>query len=93
MMNRLVSMNPERADFYAVRAGMEHQRRLYEQAEYDFERAISLDPKNPEYYISRAMFYKDFKKKAKAEADLKSALALGADPELVAGLLHQWSRE
>lgn len=88
MMNRLVTLYPGHASHYAVRGGMEQARKLYELAQYDFDKAVSLEPENPEYYLCRALFYTEIKKKKPARADLETALRLGASKEEVATLLH-----
>lgn len=87
-VNALITASPDHAILYAVRAGMEHGRKLYELAEMDFAKAIALEPGNADYYISRAMLYTDTGDKKKARADLEQALKLGADEQTVASMLH-----
>ena len=88
-INAMIAASPDHAILYAVRAGMEHGRKLYELAEIDFQKAVTLDPENPDFLISRAMLYIDIKENKKARADLEKALQLGGDAQTVASLMHQ----
>ena len=53
-INRLVEQYPDNAVAYAARAGMEGERGMLDQAEYDFTEAMRLDPDNTDYIINRA---------------------------------------
>lgn len=88
-INAMIATSPDHAILYAVRAGMEHGRKLYELAEIDFQKAVTLDPENPDFLICRAMLYIDIKENKKARADLEKALQLGGDAQTVASLMHQ----
>lgn len=88
-INAMVAAAPDHAILYAVRAGLEQTRKMYELAEADFTKAISLDGKNTDYLLNRAALYIEFKKKKEARADLDMALELGANPEEVASMLQQ----
>ena len=79
-MNLLVQMFPTHANLYAVRAGMEADRKLYEMAQADYAHAIELEPENPNFYLLRGNFYQKQKRKKKAKADFQKALTYGADP-------------
>lgn len=88
-INNMINAAPDHAILYAVRAGMEQQRKLYEAAEADFAQAISLDASNPDFLMSRASFYIETKRKKEARADLERALELGANAQEVASMLHE----
>ena len=45
-INVMIATTPNHAVLYAIRAGLEQTRKLYEAAEDDFNKAISLDPAN-----------------------------------------------
>lgn len=88
-INQLIQKNPQRADFYAVRAEMEMNRKAYEAAELDFIKAIELEPKNTTFYVNRALFYMATGRKSEARQDLKEASRLGADPGELADLYQK----
>ena len=88
-MNLLVQVFPTHAANYAVRAGMEQERRQYELARHDYDKAIELEPGNADYYLSRGAFLLSIKKKKLARADFQKALECGASREDVAALLQQ----
>lgn len=88
-INQLIQRKPQCADYYAVRAEMELNRKAYESAEVDFQKAIDLDSTNVVYYMNRAVFYIKTGKKKEAREDLKEASRLGADPGELADLYQQ----
>lgn len=88
-INAMINTAPDHAVLYAVRAGMEQGRKLYELAEADFEHAISLEPSNPDFLMSRASLFIETKRKKEARADLERALELGANAQEVASMLHE----
>lgn len=88
-INQLIQKAPDRADYYMVRAEMEMNRKAYESAELDYQKAIELDSKNVVYYMNRALFYIRTGQKSKARQDLKEARTLGADPGELADLYQQ----
>lgn len=87
-INAMITTSPDHAMLYAIRAGMEQDRKLYEAAEDDFNRAIELDPENTDYLLNRAMLYITTNRKKEARADLDKALQLGADANEVASMRH-----
>lgn len=89
IMNRLVSLYPAHASLYAVRGGMEKDRKMYELALLDFDKAVALEPENADYRLCRAQYYMEVRRRKEARADLETALRLGASPEEVASLMHE----
>ncbi len=87
-VNTLVQLYPYHATNYVMRGEMALERKQYENALYDFDKAISLEPENPEFLISRACCYIAMKQKKSARKDLQLALQLGADKMLIAQLLQ-----
>ena len=77
-MNLLISLFPQDAELYIVRAGMEEKRLQYELAELDYNKAIELQPTTPEHYIARGSFYESIKKRKSAKADFRKAGALSS---------------
>ena len=88
-INAMIAAAPDHAILYAIRAGLEQTRKLYEAAEEDFTKAIELDPENMDYLLNRAAFYIETKRKKEARADLDRALELGANPDEVASMRHE----
>ena len=88
-INAMIASAPDHAILYAIRAGLEQTRKLYEAAEEDFTKAIELDPENMDYLLNRAAFYIETKRKKEARADLDRALELGANPDEVASMRHE----
>ena len=88
-INAMISAAPDHAVLYAVRAGLEQTRKLYEAAEADFTKAISLDPGNIDYLLNRAALYIETKRSKEARADLDKAMELGANPDDVASMRHE----
>lgn len=88
-INAMIATTPDHAILYAVRAGMEQERKQYEAAEVDFAQAISMEPDNPDFLMSRASLYMETKRKKEARADLEKALELGANPQEVASMWHE----
>ena len=68
---------------------MEEQRKQYEPARHDYDKAVSLAPEDAEVYLARATFCLALNERKQAMADLKQALKLGANPDEVATLMHQ----
>jgi Flp pilus assembly protein TadD len=87
-INAMIATSPDHAMFYAIRAGMEQDRKQYEAAEEDFNRAIELEPGNTDYLLNRAMLYIATNRKKEARMDLDKALQLGADANEVASMRH-----
>ena len=50
-MNLLIQQHPDSALAYAVLAGIEQERELYEPAIYDYGEAIKRDPNNTDYLL------------------------------------------
>lgn len=88
-INRLIECYPKHSHLYLVRAGMEAERKQYEPARHDYERAVALAPEDSEPYLSRAIFYLQTGERSNARTDLKRALQYGADPDVVATLMLQ----
>lgn len=88
-INQLIQRNSRRADYYAVRAEMELNRKAYESAEEDYRKAIELEPENVTFYLNRAMFYIKTGRKKEARVDLKQASSLGADAGELADLYQK----
>ena len=84
-INRAIDLYPTHAAGYALRAGMEFDRKLYEQAEMDYGMAIQLEPQNRSYRLARAYFYTQTKRKRLAREDVREAARLGASAAEVAG--------
>lgn len=76
-INLLVSQHPDSAVAYAVRGGMEVDRRMYTPAEYDFSRAIELDNTNTDYLLRRANVRLLMNRKKEAREDLDAMVRLG----------------
>ncbi len=79
-INSLIAVYPSHAVLYAIRGGMEHNRKQYERAEADLTKAIEMEPQNVDFYISRALLYREMRKKKLAQQDTRKALRLGASP-------------
>ena len=88
-INAMIAASPDHAMLYAIRAGMEQDRKQYEMAEADYNRAIELESDNYDYLLNRASLYIETKRKKEARADLDKALQLGADANVVASMRHQ----
>lgn len=84
-INRVIELYPSHAAGYALRAGMEMDRRMYEHAEADYTEAIRLEPDNVDYRLARARLYSKTKQKSKAREDVRAAAKLGATAEELAG--------
>ena len=52
-INILVESYPDSAVAYAARAGIEKERRMYDLAVYDLDKAIAIDPDNRDYKINK----------------------------------------
>jgi tetratricopeptide (TPR) repeat protein len=85
IINRAIELYPEHAAGYALRAGMELNRRQFEHAEADYTKAITLEPENATYRLARAHLYTQMKRKKQAREDVREAARLGATAEEVAG--------
>ena len=88
-INALIAIYPSHALLYAIRGGMEQQRKLYEQAVADLTRAVEMEPENVDFRVSRATLYLEMRKRKLARADVQAALRLGADPLEMASLLKK----
>ena len=86
-INTILLQHPDNATLYALRAGMKEDRKLYEEALKDYNKAISLDEKNPEYRLLRACFYQRTKQKKLSKLDFEKAIELGASPEEIIQLI------
>ena len=84
-INLAIDLYPTHAAGYAIRAGMEFDRKLYELAEADYGKAIELEPENRSFRLARANFYTRTKRKRLAREDVRIAARLGASPAEVAG--------
>ena len=84
-VNRVIDLYPGHAAGYAIRAGMELDRKQYERAEADYTRAIELEPESATYRLARAHLYTMTKKKRLAREDVRAAARLGASAEELAG--------
>lgn len=84
-INRVIDLYPTHAAGYAIRAGMEFDRKLYEVAEVDYSKAIEIEPENISFRLARAHFYNKTKRKKEAREDVRVAARLGATPAEVAG--------
>ena len=87
-MNAIILQHPEDATLYALRAGMKEDRKLYEDALSDLNKAIAIDDKNPEFRLLRACYYQRTKQKKLAKADFEKAIELGASPEEIVQLIQ-----
>lgn len=76
-INLLVAQHPDSAVAYAVRGGMEVDRRMYTPAEYDFSIAIELDNTNCDYLLNRANVRLLMNRKTEAREDLDAMVRLG----------------
>lgn len=92
MMERFVQVYPERAEGFAVKGGMELERKQYELARFDLDKAVQLDAGNPDMYISRAAYFQAVNERDAARTDLETALRLGADSQEIASLLLELKR-
>ena len=85
LLERVIDLYPQHAAGYALKAGMELDRRQYERAEADYTKAIELDPNSATYRLARARLYTLTKKKRLAREDVRHAARLGASAEELAG--------
>lgn len=76
-INILVTQHPDSAVAYAVRGGMEMERKMYVTAEYDYGKAIELAPQNTDYLLNRANVRIILKHKKEAREDLDEMVRLG----------------
>jgi len=51
-INETLNNFPDSAVAWAIRAGMEKKRKMYDVAEYDYAEAVRLDPHNQDYRLS-----------------------------------------
>ena len=66
---------------------MAQQRKQYETALLDMNKAIELEPRNADFYVCRATLYLDMRKKKLARQDAQMAVRLGADAKEMASML------
>lgn len=76
-INYLVEQHPDSALAYAVRAGIELEREMYDVSEYDYTEAIARDPNNKDYYLNRAIVRIRLRRKHDARNDLEKLVQLG----------------
>lgn len=88
-MDALIAVYPDHAVLYAIRGGMEQERKQYEAALADLSRAIEMEPTNADFYVSRATLYLDMRKRKQAMLDSRMAVKLGADPKEMASLMKK----
>ena len=88
-INGLIAVYPRHAVLYAIRGGMEQQRKQYEQALADLSHAIELEPTNADFYVSRATLYLDMRKRKLARQDTQMAVKYGADPKEMAAVIKK----
>ncbi len=77
MLNALCDANPDRAEAFAARAGIELERHMLELAEYDYSQAVALEPENVDYRLARADVRLRLHRKDDARADLDSLVMQG----------------
>ncbi len=77
LLNALCDSNPDRAEGFAARAGVEVERKMFELAEYDFSQAVDLDPYNVDYRLARADVRIRLNRKAEAREDLDELIRQG----------------
>lgn len=76
-INLVVQAFPDSASAYAIRAGMERDRKMYYLAAYDYDEAILRDPSNKDYILSRADVLITLGKKDEAKRDLDLLVRMG----------------
>lgn len=76
-INKMAELFPDSSVVYAVRAGMEQDKKMYELAENDYSKAITLSPTNTDYRLSRANLRLIMRRKDDARADLDALVAMG----------------
>lgn len=77
LINMAVEQHPDSAIAYAVRGGIELERKMYAPAEFDFTRAIELQPANTDYRLNRANIRIIMNRKKEAREDLDDIVRLG----------------
>ena len=60
LLNKLIIINPKKADFYIARANFMLNKENYPAAKADFDRAISVDPGNYNTYRARSYYYMNY---------------------------------
>lgn len=88
-VNMLVEHFPDSAVAYAVRADLEKERKAYDAALYDWDKAISLQPDNGDYKISKVALLLDMGKRSEARKAL-DGMVLDGIPR---GMLLEWYRK
>lgn len=76
-MGMMAELFPDSAIVYAVRAGMEQERKMMELADFDYGKAIELDPANTDYRLSRANLRIVMRRKQDARDDLDALVRMG----------------
>lgn len=76
-INQLIEQNPDSASAYAVRGGMEQERKMWDAADFDFSEALRRDKDNRSYLLSRAEVRVEMGSWQEAKHDLDRLLALG----------------
>lgn len=96
-MNRLVADHPDSAIVWAIRAGMEVERGMYELAEYDYGTALSLTPhakdalapQFKDYLLARADVRIRLRRYREAREDLDALVRLGTPRAALRQWYHQ----
>lgn len=78
--HEVVSLKPQEAQAYELRAKAYCKLRQYDLAEKDYSKAIELEPKEYSRYLDRAEMYKDWGQYEKALEDYDKAIALASYP-------------
>lgn len=82
LLNKLIIINPKKADFYIARANYMLNKENYPAAKADFDRAISVESKNYNTYRARSYYYMITSSPDMARNDLNQAITLlGEDIE------------
>jgi len=76
-INKMAELFPDSSVVYAVRAGMEQGKKMFELAENDYSKAIELSPSNTDYRLSRANLRLLMRRKEDARADLDALVEMG----------------
>ncbi len=71
-----LTLDPNHAPSYALRAGVWHGKGDDQRAEVDFARSLQLDPKNWGVYFNRGIFYHNLKRPDDARTNLARAYRL-----------------
>lgn len=86
MVNHMVNQYPDSAIVYAIRAGIEKERKMLSLAEYDYSEAIKREPLNTDYILNRIDVRIMMGQKDKAKKDLDMLVKQGIPRSSLAGL-------